>query len=210
MDDKIFKDAEDIFKKAERAHDFSHSQRVFKLSLDLASEYTNINKTLLFAVCCFHDIGRAMPENNKNHALISAEWSLKNFSRYGFTNQEIQEAASAIETHSWSMRKTPENLMGIILQDADRLDSLGAIGLMRTFAFYKGRTLYDEADPFLESNRKPDENHYILDHIFVKLLKIPETLNTDKAKKIGLKRVNFMKLFLERLRREIPEANRTY
>ena len=203
--EKILKDTEKIFKNAENSHDFLHTKRVLNLVLELAKDFPQIEEDVIYATCCFHDVGRTIPQEGVNHAIISANYARENLNKYGFTSQQIEEIASAIETHSWSLGREPKSLLGELLQDGDRIDSLGAIGLARMFSFLNEseRTLYNVEDPFCKSDRKPNDKKYTIDHLFTKLFSIPSKLHTEKAKKLANKRVEFMKSFLEQMGLEI-------
>ena len=94
---------------------------------------------------------------------------------------------------------------GKILQDADRLDALGAIGIARTFSVGGGenRSLYNSKDPFCESDRELDDTRWTLDHIKKKLLILKNSMHTMTAKEIAEQRTDFIESFLNQLRREI-------
>jgi uncharacterized protein len=90
-----------------------------------------------------------------------------------------------------------------VVQDADRLDSLGAIGVARCFSTsaLMGRPYYHEEDIFADS-RAPDDRNYAIDHFFVKLFKLPDMLQTKGGRKEGQRRVAFMRDYLAQLRSE--------
>ena len=90
------------------------------------------------------------------------------------------------------------------MQDADRLDALGAVGLARCFMVggALGHDFYDPNDPFCET-RPPDDATYALDHFYEKLLELPETMQTDAGRAEAQRRVQFMRIYLDRLSDEI-------
>ena len=98
----------------------------------------------------------------------------------------------------------PKTIEGKILQDADRLDALGSIGLARVFATSGSlnRPFYHPDDPFCKT-RNPDDDIWTLDHFFQKLLKISDLMNTKSAKNEAKARTLVMKSFLEQLKTEI-------
>ena len=110
----------------------------------------------------------------------------------------------AIEAHSFSSGIIPETLEAKIVQDADRLDALGAIGLARLFSISTqlNRPFYDQEDPFAVK-RDFDDKKNAIDHIKIKLEKIVETMNTKSAKIEAYKRYQFIEKFLEQLKSEI-------
>jgi len=91
-----------------------------------------------------------------------------------------------------------------VLQDADRLDAIGAIGVARCFATCAsmGGPLYAPEDPFCDG-REPDDKAWGVDHFFRKLLRIPEHLSTPTGRAMAGERVAFLRAYLEQLRREV-------
>jgi len=121
-----------------------------------------------------------------------------------FPKSKIKSVVHAIEAHSYSAGIEPKTIEAKIVQDADRLDALGAIGIARCLLVggKLGRPLYDPDDPFCES-RSPDDSVYTIDHFYEKLFKLPDLLHTDGAKKIAAHRIDFMKSYLNQLKEEI-------
>ena len=128
----------------------------------------------------------------------------KILSKYSFSNSEIKIITDAIRDHSFSKNKTPSTLVGKILQDADRLDAIGAIGIARAFAVSGSddRPFYNRIDPFC-SKRKPNDQKWAVDHFYRKLLKLEKLMNTKSAKIEAKKRTKVLKNFLSELKHEI-------
>jgi uncharacterized protein len=106
--------------------------------------------------------------------------------------------------HSFSKGLKPSTIESACVQDADRLDAIGAIGVLRCTAVnvQMKSSFYDPEDPFAQ--RRPlDDKHWMVDHYYVKLLKLAETMQTDAAKREGQRRVEFMSAFLEQLKSEV-------
>ncbi|MDX1556655.1 MAG: hypothetical protein R3212_11560, partial [Xanthomonadales bacterium] len=93
-------------------------------------------------------------------------------------------------------------------QDADRLDSLGAIGIARCLLVggRLDRPLLDPDDPFCEK-RAPDDSRFTIDHFYAKLLKLPATMQTESGRKIAQQRAELMHAFLDNLRSELKPTN---
>lgn len=110
----------------------------------------------------------------------------------------------AIEAHSFSAKIAPKTPEAKIVQDADRLDGLGAIGLARCFATagLLKRPFYSAQDPFCDE-RTPDDSKFTVDHFFNKLFKTAETLQTKSGFEEGQRRVDFLRIFLNKLKTEL-------
>jgi uncharacterized protein len=124
---------------------------------------------------------------------------------HGYPQDQINQISYCIWAHSYSKRLVPASLEGRILQDADRLDALGAIGIARTFSVggSENRTFYNANDPFCRSDRDLDHMQWTLDHFQTKLLKLKDLMHTRTAKKIAQERTKFMMLFIRQLQKEI-------
>ena len=109
-----------------------------------------------------------------------------------------------IRDHAFSKGIVPVALEGKVVQDADRLDAIGAIGIARCMATCAEmrRPFYSPIDPFCRS-RAPNDKEWGIDHFYRKLLKIPPTLHTDTARAIAIERLDTMTAFLGALEREI-------
>jgi uncharacterized protein len=116
----------------------------------------------------------------------------------------VDEICGAILDHSYSGGRIPASLTGRALQDADRLEALGALGLFRTIAtgVSMGAHHFDPSDPWAEG-RALDDRRYTIDHFFTKLLKLPDTFQTEWARGEARLRADFLEYFLRQLRREL-------
>jgi uncharacterized protein len=191
--------------KNDPAHDFNHVMRVYKNAQKLCKK-ENANKKLVLSAALLHDI-ISYPKSDKrskSSSLKSAEESKKILKKLDFSEKEIQIISEAIRDHSFSQGKTPKTLEGKILQDADRLDAIGAIGIARVFAVggSEKRPLYEKGDPFCKT-RIPDDKTWTLDHFYKKLLKLESQMNTKYAKIEAKKRTKVLKNFLSELKREL-------
>ncbi len=204
---KLEKLKEYVKKKIENdvAHDFEHIMRVLKNAIIIArKERSDIE--LITAAVLLHDI-ISYPKSDprsKNSALESAEESKKILKKYNCTHDEIKIISDAIRDHSFSRGVVPQTLEGKILQDADRLDALGSIGIVRTFAVgsAENRPFYNKDDPFCKK-RSPDDKNWTLDHFYKKLLLLEKTMNTKTGKIMARNRTKIMKNFLDELKKEI-------
>jgi uncharacterized protein len=125
-------------------------------------------------------------------------------STLGFTQEDVELVADAIIDHSFSQGKVPRTDLGKALQDADRLEALGALGIFRLISTgtKMGAHYFHPDDPWAQ-NRPLDDKKFSVDHFFTKLLKLPETMNTTRGKLEATKRAAFLTLFLDTLRSEL-------
>ena len=185
-------------------HDWFHVERVYKLGIKIGkSEKANID--VLKVAVLLHDIARKDEDSGKIkcHAKEGSKMAKEILTAIGFPKAEIIKICYAIKVHRYQTQIKPTTLEGKILQDADRLDALGAICIGRIFS-YGGEHLRPMYDPKI-----PPSPHYTsnaatsLNHFFEKILKLkPETFNTKSAKKIAEQRYNFTKKFVERFLKE--------
>jgi len=191
--------------KNDSAHDFNHVMRVYKNAQKLCKK-ENANEKLVLSAALLHDIV-SFPKSDKrskSSSVKSAEASKKILKKLDFSEKEIQIVSDAIRDHSFSRGKISKTLEGKILQDADRLDAIGAIGIARVFAVggSEKRPFYNNEDPFCKTHT-PDDNIWTLDHFYKKLLKLESLMNTKSAKIEAKKRTKVLKVFLSELKNEL-------
>lgn len=190
---------------ADAAHDTSHVKRVLKNALQLSeSEYGNTE--IILPSACLHDCV-AVPKNSplrSQGSRLAAEAAGRFLAETGYPDENIPAVQHAIEAHSYSANIPVESLEAAIVQDADRLDSLGAIGIARCLLVggKLDRPLLDSEDPFCD-NREPDDAVYTLDHFYCKLFKLPETMQTEAGRQEARRRAALMQEYLDNLRAEI-------
>ena len=190
------------------AHDFQHILRVYKNAEMISKQEESVDLDIVLAAALLHDLVVYPKGSSKtiNSADDSAEIAKKILFEYkNYPREKIEKVADAIRTHSYSKRLVPQTLEGKILQDADRLDAIGAIGIARTFSVggSENRSLYNPTDAFCETERQLDDTQWTLDHIKKKLMILKNSMHTKTAKKIAEERTEFMELFLNQLRKEI-------
>lgn len=187
-------------------HDWYHIERVRKNALYIAEKENIGDRFIIEMAALLHDI----PDEKLNESKETGEKKLMDFLELLALEKESQEKIVAI-IHSISFkggRKT--ELMSVeakIVQDADRLDAIGAIGIGRTFAYggKKGHLLYD---PSIKVREEMTEKEYrtgkssTIHHFYEKLLKLKDLLNTDTARDMASSRHQFLEQFLEQFYRE--------
>jgi len=187
------------------AHDFDHIMRVYKNAQKMCKK-EKVDEKLVLSAVLLHDIV-SYPKSDKRSKMSSTESAKKSktiLKKYDFSEEEIIIVSDAIRDHSFSQNKIPSTLEGKILQDADRLDAIGAIGLARVFATGGSlkRPFYNIDDPFCKT-RKPDDKTWTVDHFYQKLLKLESLMNTKSGKMEAKKRTRVLKDFLKQLKLEI-------
>jgi uncharacterized protein len=123
---------------------------------------------------------------------------------WGCPEALLPEIAHAIEAHSFSAGLTARTLEARVVQDADRLDAIGAVGLARCLMLSgaMNRPLYAPDDPFCEA-RRPDDGAYAVDHFYTKLLKLESSMQTESGRREARQRTDYLRGFLGQLRHEI-------
>jgi uncharacterized protein len=191
--------------KHDSAHDFEHIMRVYKNAEKICKQ-EKVNKNLVLTSILLHDVV-SYPKSDKRSKMSSIHSAKKSkliLKKYDYSDVEIMIISNAIRDHSFSQNKTPETMEGKILQDADRLDALGAIGIARVFATggSLNRPFYNPNDPFCKK-RNPDDKTWTLDHFYQKLFKLESLMNTKSGKVEAKKRTRVLKEFLNQLKQEL-------
>lgn len=187
------------------AHDLLHFKRVVKIAKEIC-EKENAKAEVVIPAAWLHDFV-IIPKNDprrKQASQLSAEGAVQFLKELSYPETYLDEIYHAIAAHSFSANIETKTLEAKIVQDADRLDGLGAIGIARCFATagILKRSFYSESDPFCES-RAIDDQQFTVDHFFAKLFKTAQTLKTEAGRAEGAKRVEVMKKYLMDLGSEI-------
>lgn len=195
----------DITDGEDPAHDFLHFQRVVKTAKQLCQK-EKARIEVVVPAAWLHDFV-IVPKNDPRRSQasrLSAEAALAFLKTIGYPEVYFDDIAHAILAHSFSANIETKSLEAKIVQDADRLDGLGAIGLARCFATagLLRRPFYSETDPFCEE-RAVDDSKFTVDHFFAKLLKTVDTLKTEAGKAEGKRRGDLMKRYLSDLAQEL-------
>ena len=150
------------------SHDIHHFQRVWCTARQLMDDGgLDADRLVVLAACYFHDIV-VLPKNHPERSkasTLAAEETERCLSAMGFPESLIPAVAHAVKAHSYSAKITPETIEAKVVQDADRMEALGAIGLARVFytAGKLGQKLFDAEDPLAE-HRELDDRRFSLDH----------------------------------------------
>lgn len=180
------------------AHDLQHLHRVWRVARQLLAGHADADALVVLAACYLHDLVN-LPKNHPDRARASrlaAQAACSQLERAGFPPDKLPGVAHAIEAHSFSAAIAPATLEAMIVQDADRLDALGAVGLARLF-YTAGRMASALAHPDDPQalNRAPDDRTYALDHIDVKLARLPASMRTAAGRRLAQERLDWLLAF---------------
>ena len=182
-------------------HDFHHTMRVYRLALQIA-EREKADLQIVKLAALLHDVDdvKLSPETyaDKKNAVSFMKKS-------GVSDEMIDRVCRIIEEVSFAGTDSvvPSTIEGKCVQDADRLDATGAIGIARTFAYggSKGRKIYDpEIKPLLSMNQEEyrrNQNSTSVNHFYEKLLLLRDMMNTETAKELATHRHAVMESYLE-------------
>lgn len=196
---KTIEKAKDIFKNDFSGHDFWHTLRVYNVAKMIA-EKEKCDMEIVCLASLLHDFDDAKITNSTTELENATKWLKEN----NYPQERIDCIKDIINNISFKGvdTKIPDTIEGKIVQDADRLDAIGAIGIARTFAFggTKGREMWDPSEHYVdnmneEEYRKNKGN--TINHFYEKLLKLKDMMNTETAKEIAEHRHLYMENFLE-------------
>lgn len=186
-------------------HDFGHVERVTRLASRLADNEP-CNRTVLLASAVLHELVNhpkhhvRSPLSGHDCAIAASELLVS----LGINEETVKGVAACISQHGWSAGEKPTSREAALLQDADRLDALGAIGLARCIAtgVEMNAALFHPDDPFAAS-RPLDDRRYSLDHLARKLFRLPETFHTAAARRLAEPRIAFLRRYIEQIAAEL-------
>ncbi len=210
LKDKLIRIAIDKMNENDPSHDINHIMRVLSISEKIAKE-EGADLDIVVPAAIFHDV-ICYPKNHRRRLdsqIESAEFARKILKSIKFfPANKIEKVYDSINICSFTKAKSPDFLEAKILQDADSLEAMGAISIMRTFASagIMNKIFYNSLDPFCDK-RKPDDAKYALDLFFSRLLVVKSRLHTKSAKFMAQKRIMLLKVFLKALRSELSEDN---
>jgi uncharacterized protein len=191
------------------AHDWAHIQRVYHLALHIAGAEC-ADRFIVGMAALMHDLGQSVRvESVQHHADASLTLARELLTTHQVADDVRQAILHAIAAHSFSRGIVPRTLEACVVRDADRLDGLGAIGILRwavtgTIRRTSQTRLYHPDDP-LAIQRALDDRAYMLDHFFTKLLKIGDTMTTATGRAMAERRIAFMRSYLDELQWELKQ-----
>ena len=205
---KIFEtEAQKLYPAVDPSHDMLHIRRVVRMATKLAA-VEGADMHIVLPAAWFHDCVNVSKDDprRKQASRLSADHAVEWLRGQSYPEQYLDAIHHAIAAHSFSANITAETVEAKVVQDADRLDGLGAIGIARCFTVgtLLKRPYYFDGD-ILAQRRTPDDAAQTIDHFFVKLFKTAETLQTAAGRDEGARRVAFMREYLQNFAREAGE-----
>lgn len=187
------------------AHDLAHIRRVVATARHLGA-VEGADMAVVLPAAWLHDcisVPKDSPDRPRASRMAAARagaWLREN----GYPQEKMPAIEHAIAAHSFSAGIPAETLEARVVQDADRLDAIGAIGIARCFVVggVMGRPIYDEHEPF-PHEREPDDQRASLDHFYTKLFRIESGMQTAGGKAMAAHRTAVMRAFLTELGNEI-------
>jgi len=197
--------ARPYFVNARGSHDWSHTERVYRLCLQLAARL-GADPQVVGAAALLHDIGRREQDESKGevcHAEAGARLARAILRDLGLDQELIGRVIHCIETHRFRGAKAPQTLEAKVLFDADKLDSIGAIGIGRAFQFAGevGARLHNGGID-LDATRSYSREDTAYREFSVKLCKIKDRMLTAEGARMAEQRHRFMVDFFQRLDEE--------
>lgn len=187
-------------------HDFSHIKRVVRLSEKLSDMIPSSNQMIILAAAYLHDVidDKLVQDTNKQQNLV-----IDKLTELDFSSEYINQIMNIIEHMSYSKNLNNQyqlDINGQIVQDADRLDAIGAIGIARAFYFggHFGDSMYDPDQlPRTSMDKKEYRKHTtVINHFYEKLFKLPDLMNTKAARKLAAPRKKYMENFVNEFKNE--------
>ncbi len=201
----IRKEASLYFRNARGSHDWDHTERVLKLCQRIGKK-EKANLEVLTLAALLHDIGRHeedISNGNICHGEKGAALAEAMLKKHGVKKEMAERIIHCIKTHRFRQKRPPQSLEAKVLFDADKLDSIGAVGIGRAFLFAGevGARLHNPALD-LEKTRPYTKEDTAYREFLVKLCKIEGRLFTREGRRIARQRHRFMTEFFDRLNKE--------
>ncbi|MFA6494959.1 MAG: HD domain-containing protein [Candidatus Paceibacterota bacterium] len=208
LQERLIKIAQERQVATDVSHDFGHVQRVFNLAVQIGKS-VKADLDVVIPAALFHDtvVYRKNDPRRKNETDESAEVAGNILTKVsGYPKKKIELVKVCIRQCSFTKGIKPDALESKVLQDADLLESTGAISIMRTFSScgQMGRIFYNPQSPFFKKNEIGVQSGVGL--FYSRLLVAEKRMHTKFAKRIAKRRTAFLKKFLNELKTELRES----
>jgi uncharacterized protein len=194
-----------FFRNARGSHDWDHTERVYRLCLRIGRK-EKADLSVLELAALLHDVGRGEEDRSNGkicHGRTGAALARGILERHGLDRASVRAVVHCIRTHRFRKRAVPRTLEARILFDADKLDSIGAVGVGRAFLFAGevGARLHDKAIDVRKTRPYTREDTAYREYL-VKLGRVKDRMTTREGKRIAAERHRFMAAFFDRLNKE--------
>ena len=204
--ESIRKEAQRYFVDARGSHDWSHTERVYNLCMHIGKK-ENADLDILAPAAFLHDIGRGQQDRTNGkvcHAVQGALLARELLKGYDLDEKTIGRIIHCIESHRFRSSAVPCTIEAQVLYDADKLDSIGAIGIGRAFLFAGEVGAYvHNSNAEIETTQPYTREDTAYREFAVKLRGVKNTMMTGEGKKLAAERHQFMEDFFARLDREV-------
>jgi uncharacterized protein len=202
---RIEEEARAFFRSARGSHDWDHTQRVHRLCLRIGRK-EKADLRVLELAALLHDVGRGEEDRSNGricHGRAGAALARGILERHGLDRASVRAVVHCIRTHRFRKKAVPRTLEARILFDADKLDSIGAVGVGRAFLFAGevGARLHDKAIDVRKTKPYTREDTAYREYL-VKLGRVKDRMTTREGKRIAVERHRFMAAFFDRLNKE--------
>lgn len=211
--DNVYDDVQQRLGASGGCHDFDHTLRVIRNAMMLCKELPDADRKIVLLAALLHDVARPEEDQSQgavDHAERGAAMVPEILAPYEMPPEQIAHVADAVRTHRYRDGLRPETLEAEIVYDADKLDSLGAVGIGRAFLFAgkTGARLHNDARTALASAPYSLEDTAYREYL-VKLRKLPQAMLTRPGWKMAQSRADFMKRFFTVLNQETDNRSET-
>jgi uncharacterized protein len=204
--ESIREEARCYFAEARGSHDWSHTERVYKLCMHIGRK-ESADLDILALAAFLHDIGRGQQDRTNGkvcHAVQGALLARRLLERYNLDENTIERIIHCIESHRFRSSVIPLTIEARVLYDADKLDSIGAIGIGRAFLFAGEVGAYvHNRNVEIESTQPYTKEDTAYREFALKLRCVKDTMLTGEGKKLAVERHHFMEEFFLRLDEEV-------
>lgn len=201
----VRREARSFCKSARGSHDWDHTERVLHLCLRIGKK-EKADLDVLRLAALLHDVGREEEDRSNGkvcHGRAGAEQARRLLEKHDLDADTVREVVHCVRTHRFRKKAVPRTLEARILFDADKLDSIGAVGVGRAFLFAGeiGARLHDK-DVDVRKTKPYTRDDTAYREYLVKLFRVRDRISTREGKRIAAERHRFMVAFFDRLSKE--------
>lgn len=199
-------EAEGFFNGTNACHELKHTERVYNMAMHIGKK-EKADLTVISLAAILHDIARKEQDESNgkiDHAERGAFLAREILDRHGIDKNIIDNVVHCIESHRYRKNKIPQTTEAKVIYDADKLDSIGAIGIGRAFSFagHIGAKVHDK-NVNLDKNSEYTQEDTAYREYLVKLINIKDKMMTNEGRRISEERHNFMEQFFNRINKEV-------